>query len=106
MSKARRITREEAMRTAEEFLGKPGRMLYPKKIFETPTTMFNAIIYNAGAKQIWAGDLEIVMDRETLLKLSEQVGTIYVLREGASFIKFIPDIIAVQNILKMHSESA
>jgi len=99
MSKTRRIQREEAMRMAEEVLGKPGRMLYPSKSMGKQTTIFNAVTFNSRAQQIWAGDLEIVIDKEALLKLAEQAGTtIYVVREGDTFIKFTPDLKYVKSV--------
>ncbi|MGD0885369.1 MAG: hypothetical protein ABSA46_10960 [Thermodesulfovibrionales bacterium] len=105
MSKARKITREEAMRMAEELIGKPGRMLYPSKSMGKPTTMFNAVIFNANAKQIWAGDMEIAIDKEALLKLAEQAGTtIYVVREGDTFIKFTPDLKYVKSVAQVTIE--
>jgi hypothetical protein len=40
-----------------------------------------------------AGDMEIVMDKQALSKISEKVGPVYVLYEGdGSLIKFTPDI--------------
>ncbi|NTU99564.1 MAG: hypothetical protein HGA55_00355, partial [Methanoregulaceae archaeon] len=40
-------------------MGITGRMLYKSKSMKKPTTIFNANIFNAEAKKIWFGDLEI-----------------------------------------------
>jgi hypothetical protein len=68
-------------RVAEKLLGIAGRMLYPSKSMKKPTTIFNANIFNAKAKKIWFGDLEIERDREALLELSQRLGHIYILCE-------------------------
>jgi hypothetical protein len=78
-------------RVAEKLLGIAGRMLYTSKSMKKPTTIFNANIFNAKAKKIWFGDLEIERDREALLRLSQKLGTIYILYEmDGRFLKTMP----------------
>lgn len=66
---------------AVELLGYPGRMLYPNKRMGTPTTIFNANIFNSKAEKIWYGDIDIERFREELVKLSDRLGSIHVLAE-------------------------
>ncbi|MFZ5998015.1 MAG: hypothetical protein ACOYW7_11090 [Nitrospirota bacterium] len=78
-------------RTAEKLLGYCDRMLYHSKSRKQPTTIFNANIFNARAKKVWFGDLEIERDREALLKLSKKLGPLYILYEmDGRFLKEIP----------------
>ena len=68
---------------ANEYLGNPGRLAYWSKCMGTATTIFNANIFNSRAEKIWFGDLEFGWwhDRCGLIRLSEEEGPIYVLRE-------------------------
>ncbi|HAM51833.1 MAG TPA: hypothetical protein DCP92_14540 [Nitrospiraceae bacterium] len=72
---------EDLTPLAREHLGFPGRMLYHSKSLAKPTTIFNANLFNKEARKIWYGDLEIERDREALLKLSEELGPLYILWE-------------------------
>ena len=77
--------------TADKLLGMCGRMLYHSKSMKQPTTIFNANIFNARAKKIWFGDIEIERDREALLKLSRRLGPLYILWEpDGRFLEFMP----------------
>jgi hypothetical protein len=79
--------------TADKLLGMCGRMLYTSKSMKQPTTIFNANIFNAKAKKIWFGDIEIERDKEALLKLSRKLGPLYILWEmDGRFLDFIPSI--------------
>lgn len=79
--------------TADKLLGMCGRMLYRSKSMKQPTTIFNANIFNAKAKKIWFGDIEIERDRKALLKLSKRIGPLYILWEmDGRFLDFIPSI--------------
>jgi hypothetical protein len=71
--------------TANEYLGYPGRMAYWSKSMGTATTIFNANIFNSKAEKVWFGDLEFGWwhDRVGLIRLAEEEGPIYVLREHA-----------------------
>ena len=76
---------------AQEYLGMPGRMLYHSKSRGKPTTIFNANIFDRRAKKIWFGDLEIERDRAALLKISKELGPLYVLYEmNGRFLEFKP----------------
>lgn len=78
---------------ADKLLGMCGRMLYRSKSMKQPTTIFNANIFNARAKKIWFGDIEIERDKEALLKLSRKIGPLYILWEmDGRFLDFIPSI--------------
>ena len=80
-------------RAAVKLIGFPGRMLYRSKSMRQPTTIFNANIFNARAKKIWFGDLEIERDKEALLKLSQKIGPVYILYEmDGRFLEHIPNI--------------
>ena len=84
---------------AVEVLGMTGRMLYRSKSMKKPTTIFNANIFNAKAKKIWHGDLEIERDREALLRLSNRLGGIYILYEfDGRFLREIPTIGYVKSV--------
>lgn len=86
-------------KTAEKCLGLSGRMLYPSKSMKKPTTIFNANIFNARAKKIWFGDLEIERDKDALLKISKRLGALYVLWEmDGRFLEHIPTIGYVKNM--------
>jgi len=81
------------LRTADKLLGMCGRMLYHSKSMKQPTTIFNANVFNARAKKIWFGDMEIERDKEALLKLSRRLGPLYILYEmDGRFLEFIPTI--------------
>jgi len=81
------------LRTADKRLGMCDRMLYPSKSMKQPTTIFNANVFNARAKKIWFGDMEIERDKEALLKLSRRLGPLYILYEmDGRFLEFIPTI--------------
>lgn len=80
-------------KAAEKYLGLSGRMLYPSKRMKKPTTIFNANIFNARAKKIWLGDIEIERDKDALLKISKGPGPLYVLWEmDGRFLEHIPSI--------------
>jgi len=70
------------IKTAEEFLGMTGRMLYPSKSMRKPTTIFNAYVFTDKVQSIWTGDIEIERDREKLIGLSNEIGTLYIMLEG------------------------
>lgn len=81
------------LRTADKLLGMCGRTLYRSKSMKRPTTIFNANVFNARAKKIWFGDMEIERDKEALLKLSRILGPLYILYENdGRFLEFIPTI--------------
>jgi len=71
-----------SLKAAEEFLGIPGRMLYPSKSMRKPTTIFNAYVFTDKVQNIWTGDIEIERDREKLIGLSRKIGTLYIMLEG------------------------
>ena len=88
-------------RLAGKLLGMCGRMLYPSKSMKQPTTIFNA-----KAKKIWFGDMEIERDREALLKLSKRIGPLYVLWESdGRFLKFMPSPGYVKNMVAVTIEN-
>ena len=68
-------------RVAMDLLGYPDRMLYRHKDMGKPTTIFNANVYNFKAEKIWYGDLEVELDREALIELSNKEGPLYILWE-------------------------
>jgi len=70
------------IKAAEKFLGIPGRMLYPSKSMRKPTTIFNAYVFTDKVQSIWTGDVEIERDREKLIGLSNEIGTLYIMLEG------------------------
>jgi len=78
------VSREELVnfKTAEKFLGISGRMLYPSKSMRKPTTIFNAYVFTDKVQNIWTGDIEIERDREKLIGLSKEIGTLYIMLEG------------------------
>jgi|SRR5208283_1649937 len=81
------------LRTADKLLGMCGKMLYRSKSMKQPTTIFNANVFNARAKKIWFGDMEIERDKDALLKLSRRLGPLYILYEtDGRFLEFIPTI--------------
>ena len=71
-----------SLKAAVEFLGIPGRMLYPSKSMRKPTTIFNAYVFTEKVQNIWTGDVEIERDREKLIGLSKEIGTLYIMLEG------------------------
>jgi len=71
-----------SLKAAEEFLGIPGRMLYPSKSMRKPTTIFNAYVFTDKVQNIWTGDIEIEKDREKLIGISKKIGTLYIMLEG------------------------
>lgn len=78
-------------RVAMDLLGYPDRMLYWHKDMGKPTTIFNANIYNFKAEKIWYGDLEIELDREVLIELSNKEGPLYILWEmDGKFLERMP----------------
>ncbi|MDA8091925.1 MAG: hypothetical protein M0Z52_12305 [Actinomycetota bacterium] len=82
---------EDLSPVAREYLGMAGRMLYHSKSKAKPTTIFNANIFDSRAKKIWFGDLEIERDRVALLKISNELGHLYILYEMAGrFLDFVP----------------
>jgi len=84
---------------AVEVLGLTGRMLYKSKSMKKPTTIFNANIFNAEAKKVWFGDLEIERDRESLIELSRRLGPIYILWESdGRFLRELPTIGYVKSV--------
>jgi hypothetical protein len=81
------------LRTADKLLGMCGKMLYRSKSMKHPTTIFNANVFNARAKKIWFGGMEIERDKEALLKLSRRLGPLYILYESdGRFLEFVPTI--------------
>lgn len=83
---------------AVTLLGLHGRMIYRSKSMAKPTTIFNANIFDAKAKKIWFGDLEIERDREALTSLCNQIGSIYILSEmDGRFLKKVPTPRTVKN---------
>ena len=69
------------IKAAEKILGIPGRMLYPSKSMRKPTTIFNAYVFTDKVQSIWIGDIEIERDREKLIGLSKEIGTLYIMLE-------------------------
>ena len=67
---------------AERLLGKAGRILYITKSMRAPTAILNANVFNAEAKRIWFGDIEIERDEKALIKLSGSIGPLYILYEA------------------------
>ena len=93
-------------RLADKLLGMCGRMLYRSKSMKQPTTIFNANLFNAKAKKIWVGDMEIERDKEALLKLSKRLGPLYILWEpDGRFLEFMPTICYVKSMAAVTIEN-
>lgn len=84
---------------AERLLGRAGRVLYLTKGMRAPTAILNANLFNAEAKRIWYGDIEIERDGKALIRLSERLGSLYILYETeGSFLDRKPSPFLIKEI--------
>jgi hypothetical protein len=84
---------------AERLLGKAGRILYITKSMRAPTVILNANVFNANAKRIWFGDIEIEKDGKALIKLSGSLGALYILYEAEGrFLEQPPSPLLIKDI--------
>lgn len=67
---------------AVEILGVQGKKISQSKSMGPATAIWNSKIVDASSTLVWFGDMDIDRYREDLIKLSKQLGLLYILPES------------------------